>query len=712
MKNVIIAFLVLIPVWPLLAQIDKPIEKMPEPFKIVPQPQEIELLAHRGLSYGALKYLKQVGDFDRPVMGPILSPLTQLNETGPGTLTLRLDNSTDVPKSTEGYVMTIANGNVEIVARGEAGIFYGCQTLEQLLEDSRDFLKAIPACKITDSPSLSYRAVHFDVKHHLDHMNIYYESIDRLARYKINAVIFEFEDKLRYELQPLVAAPESINISEMAALTKYARQRHIEITPLVQGLGHATYILKHDQYAPLRELPNNRWAFCPMDEGTYDVLFDLYRDAIKATPGSRYLHIGGDEIGNIGLCYRCRPTAEKEGLLSLNLHWLTKVCEFAKENGRIPIFWDDMPLKAAGVYESTETGQMDETKAAEAWKTGGPMLEKVIQKFPEECVYMRWNYGMAREPGNIMVLDWYLENGLKTMIATLANPSSTTVANIRSFVQLAAEKGIGGNLCTAWDDDSPHMETFWRGYIASAEYGWKANGRTIEEFYNAYLQREFGISIPNYEKFKQELWDAEVFWRRAFNKVGSRTDLKNALLILPGLAHWFKPGAKMDQDEDSFASLLIDLPDIKNPGKWSSKHEYRLKEAKKIMDDFQQNSKALESLTQKAKRNRYHWQIIDALNDFYITAPRLLLALEQWDQKKKNRPSDAVENVRNAINEFDTSWKNLNTVYAKTRFTSYSKYFVPDRYFHFASQREDLTWMIQVEELYHPLVNEWLDSLN
>ncbi len=200
-------------------------------------------------------------------------------------------------------------------------------------------------------------------------MDYYYRSIDRLARYKINAVIFEFEDKLRYERQPLVGAPQAISIDEMAALTRYARERHIEISPLVQGLGHATFILKHEEYAHLRELPYNRWAFCPLNEGTYQVLFDLYRDAIKATPGSRYLHVGGDETGNIGLCPRCKPTADKEGMLSLNLYWLKRVCEFAEENGRIPIFWDDMPLKEGGVYETTHK-DMDTGEAARIWKSG------------------------------------------------------------------------------------------------------------------------------------------------------------------------------------------------------------------------------------------------------------------------------------------------------------------------------------------------------
>jgi len=166
------------------------VNKLPEPFLIVPQPQKVEMLKGDGLEFGKLENLILIGEFKRPVMGHILSQLTESTVKDEGSLTLKLDNSGFVPESTEGYILTISNGDAIIISGGEAGLFYGCQTLEQLLEDSRDFHAPIPACKITDSPALSYRAVHMDVKHHLDHMNYYYECIDRLARYKINAVIF------------------------------------------------------------------------------------------------------------------------------------------------------------------------------------------------------------------------------------------------------------------------------------------------------------------------------------------------------------------------------------------------------------------------------------------------------------------------------------------------------------------------------------------
>jgi len=474
-------------------------ENLPSPFAVIPQPKNVILLKGSGLEPAKLQSMALKGDFSRPVMGELLSQLPAGKAGNSGTLTLILDKSTASLPSEEGYILTVTRDKAEITAKGEAGLFYGCQTLEQLLEDARDYKKPVPACKITDYPVLSYRAVHFDVKHHLDHMNYYYESIDRLARYKINAVVFEFEDKLRFQRQPLVGAPQSISMDEMAALTHYARDRHIEITPLVQGLGHATFILKHQQYAHLRELSWNKWAFCPLHEGTYQVLFDLYRDVIEATPGSKYLHIGGDEIGNIGLCPRCKPMADKEGMLSLSLYWLKRVCEFAAENNRIPIFWDDMPLKEAGVYETTYSDDVTAEEATKRWADGKPKLDVMVEGFPKNCVYMRWNYSMARQPGNILALDWYKSRGLKAMVATATN----------------ADKG----------------------------------------------QQKAGI-----------------------------------------------------------------------------------------------------------------------------------------------------EQVKLAVQGFQLAWENLKQVYGKTRFVAYPANYVPDRYFHFASQREDLSWMIQAEELYHAMIEKWLQG--
>ncbi len=715
MRNLLFTVFVLFQILILQTESGFATDKMPEPFRILPQPHKTELLIGDGLVFGQLKNLKITGEFERPVMGEILSLLAELDSADKGLLLLKIDNSGIAPESKEGYVLTIANGNVEIISGGEAGIFYGCQTLEQLLEDSRDFNTPIPACKITDYPDYIYRAVHIDVKHHLDHLNTYYESIDRLARYKINAITFEFEDKLRYRRQPLVGAPQAISIDEMAALTKYARKRHIEITPLVQGLGHATFILKHEEYKHLRELPDNRWAFCPMDEGTYDVLFDLYLDAIEATPGSRYFHIGGDEIGNIGLCDRCKPTADEKGTFELNLYWFNRVCDFLIEHGRIPIFWDDMPFQYAGVWTSTR----DEKDYPELWEKAEDKLNEVIERFPEKGVFMHWNYSTCRQPGNERAIKWLTDNNVNTMVSTAVQSSEASlfpfddrtgkasdrgIVAIQSSLNLAFEKGITGMLSTAWDDRSVHQETLRRGFGASAEYSWNTSGRNLDEFQKSYMQREFGPDA-SYTDLYLQLRSAALFWETSLLQNGNRMDSKNALFELPGLAHWVLETKKEKKD---YTKLLIDLPNLSNIGEWTKKYEPRLKEAEKQYEIYKNTSTQLDELYKVSIRNRYHWEVYSALNNFQITAPELLLALKMCDVKDENKREVGFKSVDKAIDNFNNAWANLQSVYAETRFVTYPSDYVPDRYYHFASQREDLTWMIQVEELVHPIVKKWV----
>ena len=242
-------------------------------FQLLPQPQSVELLPGKGIMYTDLKFVSAASDTLVPILGALTDVLPRAGHVGKG-LFLQLSES-NVPDSPEGYVLEVNDKGVTVTARTEAGLFYGCQTLEQLLEDSRDFDLEIPQMKITDYPAIAYRAVHLDTKHHLDRMEYYYRMIDRLARYKVNAIIWELEDKLRFTRRPEVAAPNAISKQEMQALCRYAKERNVEICPLVQGLGHAGFILKH--HWELRENPDSDWEFCPSDPRTYEVQFDLYQ---------------------------------------------------------------------------------------------------------------------------------------------------------------------------------------------------------------------------------------------------------------------------------------------------------------------------------------------------------------------------------------------------------------------------------------------------
>lgn len=661
-------------------------------FVVIPAPREVKPLPGKGLMFNDLKGVCLAGPSLRPVMGPMLSSLPLAENDGPAILSLKIGKVTAHADNADAYTLTVSDSSVEIVANTQAGLFYGCQTLEQLMEDSRDMRIAIAGRTIVDYPALSYRAVHIDVKHHLDTIKYYYDTIDRLARYKINAVIFEFEDKLRYRRQPLVGAPQAITINQMAALTEYARRRHIEISPLVQGLGHAPFILKHEKYIPLRENAKSSWAFCPKEEGTYKVLFDMYLDAMEATPNSRYLHIGGDEVGNIGTCRRCKADAKKDGKLSLQLYWLNRVCEFINQHGRTPIFWDDMPLKHAGLWANVRgydyvESQEEKDATEKLWKEKQPVLDALIEQFPKDCVYMRWTYNLGRNPGNIKALDWYKSNSLNVMGATAAQnvsmllPLDDRVNIIQSFVSLAAQRGTPGMLCTAWDDASPHMDTYWRGFAAMGEYSWSPHLRSLDEYERAWYHRGFAPECADMSGsgLYAELTGALDFWGKGFYANSVRRRPKK----------------------------LIDLPDAGDSRAWSKKYKDKLDQAKKEIERYKKTSAILETLTKKARRNQYHIEILTATNDFQITTARILLAIGQCDVKGSGK---AKANLRKELDNFEKAWSKLKTVYSKTRFIAN-----PDSYLmdgdktHIANQRPDLTWLIIPEEALIPKLKKLLD---
>jgi hypothetical protein len=691
---------------------------LPKEFQLIPYPTKVEVLNGTGLIPQELHSIQLKNLTNQPLLPDILSILIETTPKKTGVLILEITKQNDIPESLQGYVLQIENKIVNIRSRGKAGLFYGCQTLQQLLEDSRDTGIPIPALKITDYPALSYRSVHWDVKHHLDKMHYYYNSIDRLARYKINGIIFEVEDKLRYRRQPEIGAPQAISIEEMQALTEYARDRFIEITPLVQGLGHATFILKHDKYKHLRELPDNRWAFCPMDEGTYNVLFDMYLDAIEATPGARYLHIGGDEVGNIGLCHRCKDYAEKNGNLALNLYWLTKVCEFSVKQGRTPIFWDDMPFKYANLWNSVERGQNDsESKTEKIWAKNEPILNKLLDMFPKQAVYHRWIYGTTRYPGNIRALKWYRDSGLTTMVATSTQtttelmPGFDRVGYIKEFLELAAEYEIDGMLCTAWDDSSPIMEMYWRGFIASAEYSWSPRKRELNQYEMAFYQREFGPETQLFYNLYADLYEAAKFWQKAMFPQGTRRSRQNFLQNFSGLEHWIKPQDQEKKEEINYEERLIGLPDLNKPGNWSKKHRMLLNEAKEQLDLYKNTASKIEQLLRISRRNRYFWRVMQAMNNFQITTAKLILGLQKCDTKDKTKFKLGIASINSIKSEFHESWNHLKKVYGEVRFIEYPKNYVKDRYFHFASQKEDLSFMIQAEDLFYNKIDNWVKKI-
>jgi hexosaminidase len=664
-------------------------------FKLLPQPQKVELRKGGGLLAGKLHTICLKGEAQKPVLYGDLHALSTAKNEETGSLLLQILTDVTIPLSEEGYVLEIKSGKAIISARSQAGLFYGCATLSQLLEDSKDQNVPIPAVVITDFPHISYRSVHLDLKHHLDSTSYYYELIDRLAKIKVNGIIIEFEDKLKYEKAPLIGASNALSIKEFSKMSNYAKERNIEISPLVQGLGHAPFILKHPEYAPLRDDPQSDWAFCALNPGTYDLQFKLYEDAMAATPNGKYLHIGGDEVGELGKSELSKKSGMKP--FELQMYWLNKVTEFAKKHNRIPIFWDDMIFQLSGLYRTTYDGSLSETESKEIWAKNQSRLDDNIKLFPKDCIFMRWNYGSQNVWGNLAALDWYKSKNIPVMAATAAQTNwmlmprgNSNINAIKGFSRITKEKSLDGILCTTWEDGSPHSETYMRGLHFFGLYSWNSEATSNDEANVIFRHRFYAPATASAEfEYQDLLEDALGFWETGLIDQGERD----------------KPRRPFE---------LITLPDRNIPGEWRKRYRDKITLAHQAMQKYTLVKSKIATTTALAKRNSYHLELMNQINELQVYPARLIIALEQFDHAPTNGKTKMILEIRDLVNGFKEKRKSFEEVFSRTRILNAPEDYLVDsnkKHPHMANSKTS-DWMYRFELAMNDKMELWFTNFD
>ena len=659
-------------------------------FKLLPHPQEFSITGVSDLKYSDLKFYYVSNKEALPENGPLLGKILEAKDSKGAQIRFSIESNLDIRP--EGYQLEISANQIVITAKDQAGLLYGFSTLEQLMEDAKDQNVALPICKIKDYPLLAFRAIQLDIKHHRETVSYYYDLMDKLKKYKINGIIIEFEDKIIYERQPLIGTREALSVAEWKKLSEYAHARNIQISPLVQGLGHASFILKHEKYKDLRDDPENDWAFNPLDPRTYELQFDLYRDAIKATPHGKYFHVGGDEVHTTG-----RGSGKTS--LELQLIWLNKVCKFAADNNRIPIFWDDMPLKYAGVYDPMFKPEMTQAAVDKVWEENQYKLEEFLHLFPKNCIYMRWNYSASQSIGNSKTMDWFSEKGFQVMGATagqtrwvLMPQEESNMDNIKTFTLSSIEHNLSGLLLTLWDDDSPHFELYMRGIIAFSAYSWSGENRTKEAIKSAYRQREFSYEVANKEHaFIDQLEAPVAFWKN---------------MLLDGFDR-----NKIKKSNQPSEDLLIELPNKENKGKWSEKYKDLLNKAQLNLLTCDTIALKIKYTKSQAKRNNFTLEVYEQVNNLVRYSNVLLISLKNYDEaKNKEQALLYLDKLKQLVEEFGSMRNELEKTYAKTRILTKSKDYIldQDHHNHLANQSKSFDWQFHVEMLMLDKIKEEL----
>lgn len=275
--------------------------------------------------------------------------------------------------------MSVDDTGILVSASSEHGLFYGIQSLLQLLEENRT-AKKLPYLQISDYPKFAYRGMHLDVCRHFFSVEEVKHFLDYIATYKINKFHWHLTDDQGWRIE-IKSHPKLTEIGgfrkrkpfdghahqtanpmiyggfytqeQIKEIVTYAAALHIEVIPEIEMPGHAQAALA--AYPELSctggpfEVGTN-WGvmediFCPKEE-TFALLEDVIDEIIPLFP-SNYIHIGGDEAPKTRwkACAHCQDLIRREGLKDeheLQSYFITRMEKYINSKGKKIIGWDEI----------------------------------------------------------------------------------------------------------------------------------------------------------------------------------------------------------------------------------------------------------------------------------------------------------------------------------------------------------------------------------
>lgn len=271
--------------------------------------------------------VERIGSYLAQLIGPSIAAAPRvLPATGtahPGSIHLATGGGSTA-LGEEGYELTITPERVTIHAPRPAGLFYGVQTLRQLLPPHVEYTAAfprpmsVPAGRIVDQPRFAWRGAMLDVSRHFLQVDDVKRYMELMALYKLNRLHLHLSDDQGWRLEirswPNLArhggstevggGPGGYYTQEQYAdLVRYAQERFITIVPEFDMPGHTNAALASypelncDGVAPPLYTGTEVGfsTLCVEREVTYRFVDDLVREVAALTPGV-YFHIGGDEV--------------------------------------------------------------------------------------------------------------------------------------------------------------------------------------------------------------------------------------------------------------------------------------------------------------------------------------------------------------------------------------------------------------------------------
>ena len=412
----------------------------------------------------------------------------------------------------EGYRLRAAGNEVLIEASDSSGLFYGAQTLRQLIT-TESGARSVPNVDIDDSPRFQWRGLLIDEGRHFFGKAALLKVIDEMAAYKLNRLKLHLTDYEGWRLEipgypkltevgSLVdGKPQYFTTAEMREIVQYAAERHIMVVPEIEMPGHAG--------AAARSYPEyfnkDASAFDPANPKTYDFIRGILTEVARVFPAP-YIDFAGDEVGDEmwkGMADVDRLKAE-QGLKTnqdIQAYFGRKVVGIIEGLGKRPMAWD----------EQVEA-QAPKSVLIQWWRRDRPDILKTAAQqghdlviSPADELYFDYHQGPG-EPG----APWEGNKGgpqsISKMLAWEPVPDGFTPE------ESARALGIEGCVWTEFIETERYLQfmTFPR-LLALAEIAWRPKGPHDETEFNARLEPHIEALRAKGINARRGEWDAYEF---------------------------------------------------------------------------------------------------------------------------------------------------------------------------------------------------------
>lgn len=355
----------------------------------------------------------------------------------------------------EGYELLIDNNRVILAANTERGIFYGKQSIIQLVRSAKN--NKLQGVHIIDKPALKYRGVMDDISRGPVPSNEYMKyQIRRISELKMNVLCYYTEHIVQTKKHPEFApSGGSITVEEWAELAEYAKKYYVELIPNFQSLGHAEKVLMNPKYCHLGE---SSGMYAPTNPQTVAFMKDIYDEMCPAFM-SQFFHVNCDETFDLGRGASKKMT-DSIGVGRVYANYMNQLADILAGNGKRMMMWGDIVLQHP----------------------------EVLDMLPSNVVMMTWEYG--DKDSYAAWISPFADKGIDFMVCPgvlnslrLFPDYGQALPNIRKFVSEGLAAGTMGMFNTVWDDGGLHsFDRDWYGVAYGAEQSWNPNDRDIKDF--------------------------------------------------------------------------------------------------------------------------------------------------------------------------------------------------------------------------------------